>query len=128
MEDQKTPQYVEWLSIKPGSEPGLFLHNFAEHHIGNPFIRSLHGGVTGAITEYCAEQVVFQELGSEVSCKLTSNSMNYLRVTKAENIFARAKITRISRRMAFVDVVCWQDDESIPVTQGQCTIRIFRSE
>lgn len=128
MDNQKPPQFTDWLNIKPGLEQGLFLHEFAEYHIGNPFIRSLHGGVTAAITEYCAEQTILQELGSESTCRLTSNSMNYLRATKAENVFARTTITRITRRIAFVDVLCWQDEETIPVTLGHCTIRIFRAE
>ncbi|MBL4725350.1 MAG: PaaI family thioesterase [Rhizobiaceae bacterium] len=127
MEDTKL-HVANWLNVSASSEPGLFQHRFADHHIGNPFIRSLHGGVTAALSEYCAEQVVLQELGMTVRCRLTSNSMNYLRVTKSEDVFVRATITRLSRRMAFVDVTCWQDDESNPVTHGQCNIRIIRAE
>jgi len=120
-------QVANWLNVSASSEPGLFQHRFVDHHVGNPFIRSLHGGVTAALTEYCAEQAVIQELGEGVRCRLTSNSMNYLRVTKSENVFVRATITRLSRRMAFVDVTCWQDDEASPVTKGQCNIRIIRA-
>lgn len=121
-------QVANWLNVEACNEPGLFQHRFANHHVGNPFIKSLHGGVTAALTEYCAEQVVIQELGKDIICRLTSNSMNYLRVTKSEDIIIRATISRLSRRMAFVDVTCWQDDETNPVTQGQCNIRIIRAE
>ncbi|MFK5977884.1 MAG: PaaI family thioesterase [Rhizobiaceae bacterium] len=123
-----TLQVANWLNISANSEPGLFQHCFADYHVGNPFIRSLHGGVTAALTEYCAEQVVIQELGESIRCRLTSSSMNYLRVTKSEDVFVRATITRLSRRMAFVDVFCWQDNEANPVTKGQCNIRIIRAD
>jgi acyl-coenzyme A thioesterase PaaI-like protein len=59
-------QVANWLNVRTGSEPGLFQHRFAEYHVGNPFIRSLHGGVTAALSEYCAEQVVIQELGDDI--------------------------------------------------------------
>jgi len=121
-------QISNWLNVTAKPESGFFQHRFADYHIGNPFIRSLHGGVTASLSEYCAEQVVIQELGADIRCRLTSSSINYLRVTKAQDVFIHATITRLSRRLAFVDVTCWQDDENLPVTQGQCNIRIIRPD
>lgn len=117
---------ARWLQIEALDEPGLFKHKFDNKHVGNTFIRSIHGGVTAGISELCAEAYVTGEIDEDVVCEAISSSVNYLRVTKAEDIFARCTITRISRRLAFVDVYCWQDDELIPVTQAQCTVRILR--
>jgi len=118
----------QWVQIVSLPEKGLYKHNFDLRHIGNTFIRSIHGGVSAAITELGAQKTVIEELGNDTRCEISSTSINYLRVTKDQDIFARAKITRITRRLAFVEVMCWQDDEAMPITQGQCTLRIFREE
>lgn len=118
---------AKWLQIESLDESGLFKHTFDKKHVGNTFIRSIHGGVTAGISEICAEVFVAGEIEEDIDCEVISSSVNYLRVTKAQDIYARCSIVRVSRRLAFIDVHCWQDDETIPVTQAQCTVRILRS-
>lgn len=97
---------------------------FADRHIGNPFIRSLHGGVVGSLIEASAE-LELALLLPEKTVELVSSAIDYLRVTRDTDLHARVEIVRIARRLAFADVWCWQDDEGVPVARGSCTLRIF---
>lgn len=123
--DNFSPMH-DWLAFHTRDENGRFALHFHDHHIGNPLIRSVHGGVTASLIEMSAEHLLTEELGSDVGIQLVSSSVDYLRVTKDVNIEARANIVRISRRLAFIDVWCWQDEEAIPIARGTCTLRIMR--
>lgn len=114
----------DWLAFVAEDEKGKYRLQFKGHHIGNPLIRSIHGGVTASLIEMCAEHMIVAELEHYVSVQLVSSSLDYLRVSKDADIHARANIVRIGKRMAFVDVWCWQDDENTPITRGTCTLRL----
>ena len=118
---------ANWLKAERVGD-GLYKTTFQTRHLGNVFIRSLHGGTTGAMIEVCALETVRQALEAEADLLVSSTSIDYLRVTKDADLYARATIQRISRRIAFVDVTCWQDSEEIPVARGVVTIKINRSE
>ncbi|MCP4183830.1 MAG: PaaI family thioesterase [Hyphomicrobiales bacterium] len=114
----------DWLAFFAGDEKGKYILQFKDHHIGNPMIRSIHGGVTASLIEMCAEHMILAELGNHTSVQLVSSSLDYLRVSKDTDIHARANIVRIGKRLAFVDVWCWQDDENTPIARGTCTLRL----
>ena len=115
----------EWLAFKPTGEAGSYLLHFSDRHIGNPGIRSVHGGVTASLIEMSAEHLLCDHLGQQAQFQLLSSSVDYLRISKDVDIHARAQIVRIGRRLAFVDVWCWQDEEDIPIARGTCTLRLF---
>lgn len=113
-----------WLAVEPGEAEHKYVMRFAERHIGNPFIRALHGGAVGAMIEFCAAldlALRFPEKRSEIA----SSAIDYLRVTRDSDLHVRVEIVRIARRLAFLDVWCWQDDEDTPVARGSCTLRLF---
>ena len=116
-----------WLQAKPTETPGLYELEFDERHFGNPFVKSLHGGVTGAMIELSAQAEVLRQSETGTSVALISNSIDYFRITKDKNLFARVETIRISRRLAVMHVSCWQDSEDIPVTQGIVTLRVNAS-
>lgn len=118
----------EWLAFKPTSEAGRYCLHFSDRHIGNPSVRSVHGGVTASLVEMSAEHLLSDHLGQQAKFQLLSSSVDYLRISKDVDIHARAQIVRISRRLAFVDVWCWQDEEDIPIARGTCTLRLFQQE
>lgn len=127
MSAQKSP-VEEWLAISVTDDPFVCRIDFQEHHIGNPIIRSVHGGVVGSLIEYAAEAALRHQLASEgrdERTELTTSSIEYLRVTKDAPLYGRAKIVRIARRIAFIDVWVWQDSEDLPVSRGACTLRIM---
>jgi acyl-coenzyme A thioesterase PaaI-like protein len=114
---------AEWLGLVVESRPGVYRMKFAERHIGNPFIRSIHGGAVGSLIEASAELALAAIVGGPV--ELQSSAIDYLRVTKDADLLARTELVRQGRRLAFVDVWCWQDAEDLPVARGSCTLRIF---
>lgn len=118
-------QTARWLQAQPEDEAGRYKMTFAVHHLGNIFIRSLHGGVTGAMIEMSAEAETRKHVGEDIDLVIASTSIDYLRVTKDEDLHCRASIVRKSRRLSVVDVLCWQDNEDIPIARGVVTIRLF---
>ncbi len=120
----KNSPMQDWLAFFATEEKGKYLLQFKDHHIGNPMIRSIHGGVTASLIEMCAEHMISLELENQISVQLVSSSLDYLRVSRDSDIQARASVVRIGKRLGFVDVWCWQDDESSPITRGTCTLRL----
>ncbi len=114
----------KWLQIKSLEADGLYHLTFAEHHIGNVWIRSIHGGVSASTIELCAEAETQKLLEEGQDVTVSTGTIDYLRITKDADIFAKATIVRKSKRLSIVDVVCWQDDEAIPVARGSVTLRI----
>ena len=121
----------DWLALeRAGTAEPRFRMRFGEHHIGNPMIRALHGGVVAAVIEVAATAALREQLGDKAAAtrlEPVSSSIDYLRVTKDADLNAKAIIARVGRRLAFVDVWCWQDDEETPVVRGACTLRILQA-
>ncbi len=117
-----------WLAAEQQSEPNLYKTQFQNHHLGNIFIKSLHGGVTGAMIELSAEATTRKELGEHADLMITTSSVDYLRITKDVDLYARTSIVRMSRRLSIVDVTCWQDSEDLPIARGVVTIKVTPAE
>lgn len=127
---------AKWLQIKPLDEDGSYHLTFTDHHIGNVWIRSIHGGVSASCIELCAEAETRKLLQNTPhpeedkarlegqTLTISTSTIDYLRITKDADIYARATIVRKSRRLSIVDVVCWQDDEKVPVARGTVTLKI----
>lgn len=115
---------AKWLSAEATGEEGVYKTCFEEHHLGNIYIRSLHGGVSAAFIELCAEAEARNYVDKTANLFAIATSTDYLRITKDADLFARTKIVRLSRRLCVVDVICWQDNEDIPIVRGTVTIKI----
>ncbi|HVZ29300.1 MAG TPA: PaaI family thioesterase [Asticcacaulis sp.] len=97
---------------------------FQPHLIGNPMIPALHGGVIGAFMEITAmAQLAFSE-PRHPSPKPIGVSVQYLRPGKATSTYARARLNRVGRTVANVDVSAWQEvrDEPIATLQAHFLI------
>lgn len=119
-----------WQGIETTGRANVYVMRFAMHHIGNPFIRALHGGAVGSMIELSAEldlaRIISEQDQTSTRVELVSSTIDYLRVTKDTDLYARVDVIRIARRLAFLDVWCWQENEDAPVSRGSCTLRIFR--
>jgi acyl-coenzyme A thioesterase PaaI-like protein len=118
---------ARWLQAELTSRENVYRLRFAERHIGNPFVRALHGGVVGSMMELSA-LLEIARLDENARGEIVSTSIDYLRVTKDTDLLARVEIVRIARRLAFLDVWCWQDEEDVPVARASCTVRLFPPE
>ncbi|MEM9330290.1 MAG: PaaI family thioesterase [Pseudomonadota bacterium] len=115
---------AHWLGASTTETPSVYRTTFAEHHLGNIWIRSLHGGVTGAMIEVSAEAETRRQLDRDAALMIVTNSTDYLRISKDVDLYTRATIQRLSRRLSVVDVTCWQDNEETLIARGVVTIKI----
>jgi len=88
---------------------------FKEALIGNPKIRALHGGVTGGMLESTAILKLVWTRDSVDVPKIIGITIDYLRGPRPIDTFARAKITKMGRRVASVHVEAWQQDPDRPI-------------
>jgi uncharacterized protein (TIGR00369 family) len=90
---------------------------FQDKLIGNVAIRAIHGGAIGAFLEITAMAQVFLVTEHLTRPPRPINlTIDYLRQAHAKNLYARANITKMGRRMCSVQAEAWQDEKSKPVT------------
>lgn len=112
----RTP-FAEFIGFKSeimGDEMTAILP-FNEKIIGNPTIRALHGGATGAFLELTAMAQLFLLSDETKLAKPINLTIDYLRQAKAEDLYARASVTKQGRRIANVHAEAWQSERSRPV-------------
>lgn len=90
---------------------------FADRHIGNPVQNYYHGGIVASYMEAVASLSIASEW-ERAPPKPINLTIDYLRPARAEDLFARASVTRKGRRMASVQAFVWQDDVDRPAAKG----------
>lgn len=88
---------------------------FAQHLVGNPILPALHGGVIGAFMEMTALAQLSLVQPERRIPKTIDITIEYLRPGRAQETYARATLRKIGRRVANVQVECWQDSRTRPV-------------
>lgn len=83
--------------------------------IGSVALQALHGGAIGSFLELCAMSQVFLNTELERPPRTINLTIDYLRSAKAEDLYARARITKLGRRIANVSCEAWQADRDKPV-------------
>ncbi len=114
--------YAKTLGVTPnmvGDEFTLILP-FSQDNIGNPFLPALHGGVIGGFLEIAAIAQILLESDDKKFPKPIGINVDYLRSGKPQDLFARARITKLGSRVANVRVRAWQSnfDEPIATLHG----------
>ena len=89
---------------------------FRDNLIGNITIRALHGGAIATFLEITAMAQLFLATDLERPPRTINLTVDYLRQGKAEDLFARATITKLGRRMASVRAEAWQSERNKPVS------------
>ena len=113
---QRVP-YVRFLGMRvelAGDEMTAVLP-FTERLIGNPMLPALHGGVIGAFMEMTALAQLSLAQPARRAPKPIDITIEYLRPGRAQDTFARAILRKVGRRVANVQVECWQDSRAQPV-------------
>lgn len=101
---------------------------FSERLIGNPVLPALHGGTVGALLELTAIFTVLWEVDLVGIPKTINMTIDYLRSARAEDVEARARVTKQGRRVVNVFVEAWQSDPSKPVASANCHFLIEPAE
>ena len=110
---QRVP-YVRFLGMRvemAGDEMTAVLP-FSQHLIGNPMLPALHGGVIGAFMEMTALAQLSLAQPTRRVPKTIDITIEYLRPGRAQDTFARATLRKVGRRIANVQVECWQDSRA----------------
>lgn len=124
--------YVRWLGVtvdRHGDELTAVLP-FSDKLIGNPVLPALHGGVTAAFLETTAVLgLLWASLDGSRGTpgaagdlprlpKTIDFTVDYLRSGTARDAYARARVVRLGRRYASVQVEAWQDNRTRPFAQA----------
>lgn len=83
--------------------------------IGNFTIKALHGGAIGTFLEMTAMAQLFLVADVEKPPRTINITVDYLRQGRAEDLYARARIVKLGRRMASVRAEAWQSKRDKPV-------------
>lgn len=128
--------YINFLGMRfdrRGDEVTALLP-FQPMLIGNPALPALHGGATAAFLEVTAIiSLSFASLWQDIEAgrigatgfegmpalpKTINFGVDYLRTGLPRDAYARARVNRIGRRYASVQVEAWQDNVARPFALG----------
>lgn len=87
--------------------------------IGNPALPALHGGVVAGFMENAAMMQVLLESREARLPKSVDFAIDYLRSARTRDCHARCELVRQGRRVAQVQIRCWQDDEQRPIATAR---------
>lgn len=88
---------------------------FQNKLIGNATIKALHGGAMGTFLEMTAMAQLFLVADVERPPRTINITVDYLRQGRAQDLFARATVVKLGRRMASVRAEAWQAERDKPV-------------
>lgn len=116
----------QWLafSVEQDQAGLVFRMGFGERHIGNAMIRALHGGGIAAFLEFVAETTLHAHLNGARAFSAINVDIDYLSSARAEDMFGRVALTRVGRRIAFLEAVGWQRNEAQPVAIARIRFKI----
>lgn len=88
---------------------------FQDKLIGNSTIKALHGGAIGTFLEMTAMAQLFLVADVERPPRTINITVDYLRQGHAKDLYARATVVKLGRRMASVRAEAWQSERDKPV-------------
>jgi len=89
---------------------------FQDKLIGNVTIRALHGGAIASFLELTAMLQVYLVSDLPRPPKPINLTIDYLRQGHAKDLYARAVVLKMGRRMASVRAEAWQENRAEPVS------------
>jgi len=96
--------------------------------IGNSALPALHGGVVASFMESAALMHLLLMLDEQRVPKSIDFSIDYLRSAHAEDSWAACSVQRLGRRVAQVQIRCWQSDPAAPVALARAHFLLAADE
>jgi uncharacterized protein (TIGR00369 family) len=108
--------YSAFLDVQVSLEDGVPRCRlpFRQSLVGNIALPAIHGGVVAAFMENAALLHLLLQLDETRVPKSIDFSIDYLRSAGPLDTFARCEVARQGRRVAQVQVRCWQDEPGHP--------------
>ena len=109
--------YMQSLGIIVTEEDGRLITTMkADPKLtGNPWIPALHGGTIGGLMETAAIVQLAHDQDSDNLPKTINITVDYLRSGQIKDLHAQALVTKKGRRVANVQVRCWQENPDKPI-------------
>ncbi|GJL92198.1 PaaI family thioesterase [Hyphococcus sp.] len=119
-----------WLGFSATREGDDVVYTLAqaERHIGNQLIRALHGGAIASFLEFSSQAALHAHFEGLRKITTVNADVDYLSSARAENMKARVRFVRLGRRLAFVEAMGWQRDETAPVAIARFRFRVGDSQ
>ena len=97
---------LEAITSDDPDEGTAYQLSFREEHIGNPLLRTFHGGILASFGEIAAALYLVQTLDLDREPSCTSMTFDYLRPAFAGTIRAVPRLVRAGKRfiVVFVDI------------------------
>jgi uncharacterized protein (TIGR00369 family) len=92
--------------------------------IGNILLPAMHGGAVASFLEIACMLQLVHETGNTAPARAIDINVEYLRPTRPDVVYARARIRRLGRRVATAHAEAWQKDEAKPTCLVQCHFRL----
>lgn len=90
---------------------------FSSRNIGNPVLPALHGGVIGAFMEVAAITQLAVATEAKRLPRTIDVHISFLRSGRPVETYARARVLKLGRRVASVQVEAWQSAREQPIAQ-----------
>ena len=117
------------LRIDLGEPPAPVLRlPFKPSLIGNSALPAIHGGVVASFMESAALMHLLLMLDEQRVPKSIDFSIDYLRSAHAEDSWASCAVERLGRRVAQVQIRCWQADPAKPVALARAHFLLAADE
>ncbi len=90
-----------------------------------------HGGTISGLLEtagYAALRLALQEAAREARLKPINITVQFLAPAKAAPLYAKARITKLGRRNANIEVECWQEERDRPRATAVMNVLLAQAE
>jgi len=120
--------FVDFLGIVEEEVDGQARYSidFREEHLGNPMIRTFHGGVLAGFSEVVAATFLTRQFGMGQVPDCATMTFDYLRPAFAGSLCAIPNIVRAGRRMTTVSVQLKLDGKLVCI--GRFLFPVGRAE
>ncbi len=96
-----------------------------EDLVGNPRTGVLHGGAITALLDACGGASVFLKMHRPIPIATLDLRIDYLKPAAAKlDVFARAECYKLTKSVAFVRAVAYQQHENDPVASAAATFML----
>lgn len=112
----QTGPYAAYLGIQAEQDAHgmLAVLPFAEELVGDVRLPAIHGGVIAGLLEETGLSALRGSLRQ--GCPQAIDfSVDYLRAARAQSVSARARVTRLGRRIAHLQIEAWQESARKPI-------------
>lgn len=108
--------YAAFLDVKVVLQDGTprFRLPFRQGLVGNAALPALHGGAVAGFMENAALLHLLLQLDERRVPKSIDFSIDYLRSAGPQDTHASCEVMRQGRRVAQVQIRCWQDEPASP--------------